>query len=99
MTGKNRKTVFTVTNPNEKPFNLILKGRNAWAMGELIKAAEKGCTSINNPAPRLSAYIHNLRNFGVKIRTITEQHGGEFAGTHGRYVLVAEVGIVLAGVV
>jgi len=41
----------------------------------------------DNPAPRWSAYVHNLRESGVEIETVTEPHGGDFAGHHGRYVL------------
>lgn len=73
---------------------LHLTGREAWAMRELINAGEKGCTPINQPAPRWSAYIHNLRKMGVSIETITEPHGGTFAGDHGRYVLREHATIV-----
>jgi hypothetical protein len=98
MTGNHHnRTVFTVTNPNEQPFKLMLKGRNAWAMQQLIDAGSAGCTPVKRPAPRWSAYIHNLRKFGVSIRTITERHGGDFAGNHGRYVLIAEVAIIIGG--
>ncbi len=62
-------------------------GRDAWALAELLRAGKKGCTPINNPAPRWSAYIHNLRKDGLSIETITENHGGQFQGTHARYVL------------
>lgn len=85
------KAVFTVTNSNEPPFNLTLAGRNRWAMEQLIRAGRMGCTPISNPATRLSAYIHNLRKFGVKIETLTEHHEGPYAGTHARYVLRARV--------
>jgi len=97
MTGKTQKSVYTVKNPSESPFTLTLKGRNKWAMDQLKEAGRNGCTPIENPAPRWSAYIHNLRNFGVKIQTVTEQHGGKFAGNHARYVLLAEAAIVFAG--
>ena len=97
MTAKNEKAVFTVINPNDRPFSLVLRGRNKWAMQQLVKAGAKGCTPINNPAPRWSAYVFNLREFGVKIRTVTEQQGGAFAGNHARYVLLAEVAIVIGG--
>jgi len=94
---RNHKTVYAVTNPNEHSFNLTLNGRNKWVLDELVKAGATGCTLINNPAPRWSAYIHNLREFGVKIKTVTEQHGGNFGGHHARYVLIAEVAITIGG--
>ena len=92
--GKNRRTVFSVANPNQKAFRLALRGRNAWAMKQLMKAGSSGCTPIDNPAPRWSAYVHNLRRFGVAIETITEQHGGAFAGNHARYVLMTNVTVI-----
>ncbi len=91
---KNNRTVYSVTNPDRQAFRLALRGRNTWAMGQLIRAEKKGCTPIDNPAPRWSAYIHNLRGFGVAIKTITEQHGGQFAGNHARYVLMANVTVI-----
>lgn len=97
MTGKKSGAVYTVTNPNSQSFTLCLKGRNQWAMEQLIKSGNNGCTPLNSGAPRWSAYIHNLRSFGVEIRTITERHGGQFSGNHARYVLIAEVAIALGG--
>jgi len=95
MTGNHKtKTIFRVTNPNKQTFRLALRGRNAWAMKQLMDAGAAGCTPIKNPAPRWSAYIHNLRGFGVAIKTITEQHGGQFAGNHARYVLMANVTVI-----
>lgn len=63
------------------------KGREAWALYELILAGVRGCTPINNPAPRWSHYVFLLRRAGLNIETIDEAHGGPFAGTHARYVL------------
>jgi len=54
-------------------------------------AGSIGCTPINQPAPRWSAYIFNLRALNVPVETITETHKGAFAGTHARYVLGATV--------
>lgn len=69
-----------------------ITGREAWALGELLDAGPKGCTSKDNPAPRLSAYIHDLRHdHGVKIDTLPERHEGKFAGNHGRYILRSKV--------
>ncbi len=68
--------------------DLKLKGRNAWALAELVKAGERGCTPIDNPGPRWSGYVHNLRRkHGLIIDTIHEAHGGAYSGTHARYVL------------
>ena len=97
MTGKTKNTVFTVTNPNGDTFSLTLEGRNRWAMMCLIEAGQTGCAPIKQPAPRWSAYIHNLREMGVEIKTKIERHGGTFAGNHGVYVLLAEAAIVLGG--
>ena len=88
---KTRQAVFTVNTPTGETFNLTLAGRNLWAMEQLIRAGRKGCTPFTNPAPRWSAYIHNLRNFGVTIETLTEPHKGPYPGTHARYVLRAKV--------
>lgn len=71
------------------PFTIEAKGRDAWALDQLREAGPDGCTPITHPAPRWSAYVFNLRAMGVPIETVTESHGGEFAGNHGRYVLRA----------
>ena len=46
---KSSKAGFTVTNPDQPPFYLILAGRNLWAMQQLLRAGRKGCTPIKNP--------------------------------------------------
>lgn len=71
--------------------NHLLKGRTRWALECLLLAGTKGCTPIDNPAPRWSAYIHILRELGFDIVTLHEAHDGPFAGTHGRYVLQSRV--------
>lgn len=73
------------------PFTIEAKGREAWALDRLTEAGPNGCTPIEQPAPRWSAYVHRLRALGVPIETVTETHSGEFSGTHGRYVLRAVV--------
>lgn len=73
------------------PFRIVVSGRDRWALEELRKAGAKGCTPIDNPAPRWSAYVFNLRELGVPVETIHEPHGGEFSGTHARYVLRGQV--------
>lgn len=70
------------------------EGRDAWALQELLAAGSKGCTPIDNPAPRWSGYIHKLRRAGVDIETVHEQHDGPFAGRHARYVLRSTIRVV-----
>ena len=64
-----------------------LVGRDAWALTELIHAGDSGCTPIDHPGPRWSAYVFKLRRHGLDIQTITEAHGGPFKGSHARYIL------------
>lgn len=68
-----------------------VQGRDAWALLELMGAGESGCTPIDNPGPRWSAYVFNLRGLGLVIETVHESHRGPFAGTHARYVLRSHV--------
>lgn len=79
--------VFTIGNGDADPLHIVAKGRDRWALEVLMAAGSQGCTPIVNPAPRWAAYVHNLRTLGVTIDTITERHGGSFAGHHARYVL------------
>jgi hypothetical protein len=69
-------------------------GRFAWTLAELVKAGDKGITSFENPAPRLSHYVHRLRRDGVAIETVEEKHSGPYSGTLGRYRLTVPVVIV-----
>jgi Winged helix domain len=70
---------------------LDISGRDEWALRHLMAAGAKGCTPIDNPAPRWSAYVHKLRRMGIDIETIDERHGGPFPGRHARYVLHSAV--------
>ena len=86
-------TINARTLPDGLPFTV--RGRDAWALSELVKAGPRGCTPIENPGPRWSGYVFNLkRNYGLAIETLHEPHGGTFAGTHGRYVLHSSVEIL-----
>jgi hypothetical protein len=72
-----------------------VSGRDAWALDELITAGERGCTPIDNPGPRWSAYVFNLKHkYGLEIETHHEPHRGSFPGTHARYVLLSQVEIL-----
>lgn len=84
----NRKLQVTAEVQDGDSFQSIsCTGRDAWALLHLIKEGPKGCTPINNPGPRWSAYVFNLRQMGLAIQTIDERHSGPFPGTHARYVL------------
>jgi len=84
-----------VRDPNGGERIIRPAGRDAWALLELAEAGPKGCTPLDNPAPRWSAYVHKLRRrFGLHIETVHEAHRGAFPGTHARYVLRTPVEIV-----
>ncbi len=86
-----RAGIYIITPECGKAFIICAKGRNGWALDRLREAGPRGCTPIDQPAPRWSAYVFNLRGLGVPIETQFEPHGGEFSGTHGRYILRAQV--------
>ena len=67
--------------------SIFVKGRDEWALLELMSMGELGTTPLANPAPRWSSYVFNLRRMGVNIETIHESHRGSFPGHHGRYIL------------
>jgi len=82
-----RAGLYRIEPEGGEPFMVEVKGRDAWALDRLRAAGQKGCTPITEPAPRWSAYVHNLRALKVPIETLHEPHGGEFSGTHARYLL------------
>jgi hypothetical protein len=71
-----------------------VKGRDAWALAELVKAGAEGCTPITHPGPRWSGYVLKLRKAGVAIETVHEMHGGAYAGRHAKYVLISPIEII-----
>ena len=80
-------TPYLVTPSAGEPFRIVVSGRTRWALDRLREAGDRGCTPVTEPAPRWAAYVHNLRDLGVDVETVTEAHGGEFSGHHARYVL------------
>jgi hypothetical protein len=73
---------------------ISVEGRDAWALLQLIEVGDAGCTPIDNPAPRWSHYVWKLRRAGFVIETVTEAHGGPFAGSHARYMLRSKVRVL-----
>lgn len=86
-------TPYRITPNAGEAFRILVSGREQWALERLRKAGTKGCTPIDNPAPRWAAYVHDLRAMGVEIETITEPHEGDFPGHHARYVLRSGVSL------
>jgi len=70
------------------------QGRAAWALNNLIQAGTRGCTPIDVPGPRWSHYSYLLRRAGLNVETVTEPHGGAYAGHHARYVLRTPVEVL-----
>ena len=70
---------------------LTINGRDEWGLKQLLEAGAKGCTPKDNPAPRWSGYVFNLRRLGIDIETVHERHGGAFPGMHARYVLHSSI--------
>jgi hypothetical protein len=82
----------TADDPHRREREAI--GRFAWTLLQLHRAGDAGITSLENPAPRLSHYVYGLRRDGLAIETTYENHGGDFAGRHGRYRLVTLIEVV-----
>ena len=82
---------FRVMKTDGTEAQISVKGRDRWSLENLIAAGPKGCTPIDYPGPRWSAYKFNLKELGVEIDKITEMHDGPFHGHHARYVLVSRV--------
>ncbi|AGT08118.1 winged helix domain-containing protein [Paracoccus aminophilus] len=89
---------YTIRNGAEKPRIIVTKGRDRWALESLMRAGAKGCTPIDHPGPRWSAYVFKLRKAGVGIETLHETHEGPFPGHHARYVLRSSVTLGRSGV-
>jgi hypothetical protein len=93
MTRSVRLTLRMLIGDNEAPA-ITVRGREAWALLQLHSAGERGCTPLDNPGPRWSGYVHDLRKLGLEIETIHEPHAGSFPGTHARYVLRSRITIL-----
>ena len=89
---------YRFVNHGDNPSKFTLNGRTGWALAQLVYAGRAGVTTLSHPAPRWSAYVHNLRKMGIHIDTRDEKHAGEFAGWHGRYVLLSKISLVVADV-
>lgn len=91
--GNRRLIAFIVYDVEEgDPRTIRPVGRDAQTLARLLHARSTGITSLERPTPRLSHYIFKLRSvYALNIETVTEPHGGEFAGRHAVYVLRSNV--------
>ncbi|MDP2519030.1 winged helix domain-containing protein [Shimia thalassica] len=71
--------------------SFTLSGRVGQTLHHLMQAKGQGVTSLENPALRLAAYIHSLRELGFVIDTESEPHDGPYPGYHARYRLLSKV--------
>lgn len=72
----------------------LTEGRVVWLVENLIRAGKRGITSLENPAPRIAAYVHKAKRAGVPINKVTEPHDGLYSGHHARYFIGEGVRIV-----
>lgn|GEM_PF-6336428 len=95
-TRARKNTTFSITcvvMPNRNV--LTIKGRLAWCLRELLAAGDEGITAYEKPTPHVSDYVRRLRkNYGLRIETEREKHGGLYPGIHARYRLKSEVRVV-----
>ena len=83
--------ITVTTMGGDCPRTLELKGRLGWAMTQLFEAGAKGVSPKDNPAPRWSAYVHDLRGMSIPIETEMVPHDGSYPGHHARYRLACTV--------
>jgi hypothetical protein len=85
------KFALVPDDPHAALVPLAVTKRAEFFLEEMLAAGRLGITTISYPGVRVGDAIHKLRKAGVNIETQYEQHGGEFAGHHGRYVLLSKV--------
>jgi hypothetical protein len=84
-----------VTLLSEPQRTFELQGRLGWTMVQLFNAGTIGVTTIERPAPRWAAYVHELRKLGIQIETQMESHEGAYSGHHARYRLACDVFVAI----
>lgn len=84
-----------VTLLSDQPRTFNLDGRLGWTLATLAKAGTKGVATVERPAPRWSAYVHDLRKMGIQIETEMEPHTGSYPGQHARYRLSCDAQVTV----
>ncbi len=62
-------------------------GREAHTLSQLLERGPQGLSSVEQIGPRISHYVMKLRQAGLVVETVKENHAGAFRGWHARYVL------------
>ena len=89
-----QKSTFVVEDLGGPVRQIVVGGRVAQTLEELVRHGDRGITAstLGGAAVRISNYILALRrDHELEIETISEKHGGPFAGTHGRFRLRSNV--------
>ena len=74
---------------------LVVRGRAAWCLKELLLAGSFGITGCRGRGRRLAAHIYILRRrYNLEITTQFEPHGGSYPGHHARYRLSSEIKVL-----
>lgn len=82
-----------ITLLSEPPRTFELEGHIGWTMAQLANAGAQGVATIENPAPRWSAYVYSLRKLEIQIETEMEPNYSHYPGQYTRYRLVCGVNV------
>lgn len=95
--GKFQLTVLVHPDDPLHERQFVVQGRPGWALNELVKASERGCSAADFPAGiRLAHFVYKLRHeHELLIETEHEAHGGPFPGSHAVYRLRTPVRILV----
>lgn len=95
MSEKSPALTFSATIYRDgEPRTATINGRPAWLLLRLMQAGGRGVTTLDLiAARRVSHYLFMLRKSGINVETTREQHGGAFAGNHGRFRLMDRVSV------
>ncbi|QOF71875.1 hypothetical protein IG197_01920 [Aminobacter sp. SR38] len=96
--GKGKFQLTALVHPGDAVHErrIVVPGRAGWALNELVKAGESGCSAADFPAGlRLAHFVYLLRHeYELVIETEHEAHGGQFPGSHAVYRLKSPVRIL-----
>lgn len=96
--GKGKFQLTVLVHPGDPAHErrAVVPGRVGWALNELVKAGQRGCSASDFSAGlRLAHFVYLLRHeHQLLIETEHEAHGGQFPGSHAVYRLRTPVHIL-----